>query len=70
MVRKVVYIEKPPNEMSAYTTHTLAVQVLKPLLRTFALNYQECLSMLGRTHPLPHRSRGCDLGVVKEQVDG
>ena len=65
-------IEKPSDGMSAYITYTrcMLFRKLKTIAKTVALNNRGCSGMLGRTCPLLRRSRGCGLGVVKEQVDG
>ena len=59
--------------LQALSTHNFAFNVLFGKVKTIAktaLNYRRCSGMLGRTRPLICRSRGCGLGVVKEQVDG
>ena len=55
---------------NAYITYTNSIlfRQLKTITKTSTLNYRGCSGILGRTCPL--LCRGCDLGVVKEQVGG
>ena len=69
IVRKVVS-RSHPMECQHASRKSDTIQLVKIHRYDLRLGLLRVLGKLERTRPLLCRSRGCGLGVVKEQVDG